>query len=626
MKHTKLFLLASPIVALAFYFQLHAAGTRFPTYQVETPLTDTTKKDSIVYETVKGLPLKPKRKINFTTSEGTWTSLDIHADGKTIVFDMMGDIFTVPATGGAAVPLLKGIAFESHPRFSPDGKRLAFISDRSGAENIWYIDFEKKDTVQLTKEKNQAFANLAWTPDGDYIVYSKGGLIQQLYMIHKNGGGGVQLIDDKNLKAIDPAVSADGRYIYYSRRNGAWNYNAQLPQYEIGQYDRENAKTATITSRYGSAFTPVVSKDGKWLVFGSRFEDKTGLLIRNLESGDEKWLAYPIQRDDQESRATMGVLPGMAFTPDSKAVLACYGGKMHRIPVDGGTPKEIPVAVNLQLELGPKVNFKYPISDVVKTQATQIRDAVPSPDGKRLAFTALNRLYTMDYPNGTPRRMTTNEFTEAQPAWSRDGKSLVFITWTPKGGDLVKINTTGTPVIQKLNKEPGLYLNPVFNNEGDKIVFERSQKEQFKASVGPGFNTSRDEICWVPANGGPVTVIANSRGRYNPHFVKGKDLIYMNNGNGDLLSIQWNGSDERIVAHVTGITPYGFAVPNTKYGPGADNCLLQESAATEPENKARNADQITLSPSGDQALAQVANELYVVTIPKTGKVVNISVA
>ncbi len=626
MKHSIFLLAAVPIFALGSYYQLQASAENSPFLQREAPLADTTKKDSVVYETVKGLPLKPQRKINFTTNEGTWTSLDVSPDGKTIVFDMMGDVFTVPVAGGTAVPLVKGIAFESHPKYSPDGKRIAFISDRSGAENLWYIDLDKKDTVQLTKEKNQAFANLSWTPDGDYIIYSKGGLVQQLYMIHKNGGGGVQLIDDKNLKTIDPAVSADGRYIYYSRRIGSWNYNAQLPQYEVGQYDRDNAKTAVITSRYGSAFTPVVSKDGKWLVFGSRYEDKTGLLIRNLATGDEKWLAYPIQRDDQESRATMGVLPGMSFTPDSKHLLACYGGKIHSIPVDGGTPKEIPVAVNLQLELGPKVNFKYPISDTVKTLATQIRDAVPSPDGKRLAFTVLNRLYTMDYPNGTPKRMTANNFTEAQPAWSKDGKSIVFITWTPRGGDLVKMNVTGNSAMQKLNKEPGLFLNPVFNNEGDKIVFERSQREQFKAAVGPGFNTSRDEICWVPANGGPLTVIGNSRGRYNPHFVKGRDLIYMNNGNGDLLSIQWNGTDEKIIAHVTGITPYGFAVPNTKYAPGSDNCLLAETSATEPETKPRNADQITLSPTGDQALAQVANELYVVSIPKTGKTVNISLA
>ncbi len=158
--------------------------------------------------------------------------------------------------------------------------------------------------------------------------------------MHKDAGSGTQLVETPGFKTIDPAVSPDGRYVYFSARNGAWTYNAPLPQYQIGVYDRDNARISTITSRYGSAFTPVLSKDGKWIVYGSRFEDKTGLVIRNIASGDEKWLAYPVQRDEQESMATMGVLPGMSFTPDSKALVASYGGKIYRIPVDGGKPTE----------------------------------------------------------------------------------------------------------------------------------------------------------------------------------------------------------------------------------------------------------------------------------------------
>ena len=176
-----------------------------------------------------------------------------------------------------------------------------------------------------------------------------------------------------------------------------------MPQYQIGVYDRENGKLKTITSRYGSGFTPVLSKDGKWLVYGSRFEDKTGLVLRNLETSDEKWLAYPVQRDEQESIAPLGVLPAMVFSPDSKALFVSYGGKIHRIPIDGSKITEIPFSVDLELELGPRLAFKYPVRDTAFQQATQIRDAVPSPDGKRLVFTVLNRLYIMDYPQWKPQ-------------------------------------------------------------------------------------------------------------------------------------------------------------------------------------------------------------------------------
>ncbi len=591
------------------------------------PGIDSTGKDTTKYTSFKDLPLKPQRMVSFNTTEGTWTSLDISPDGKTIVFDMMGDLFTVPATGGKATPLTRGIAFDSHPRWSPDGKKILFSSDRSGAENIWWIDLEKKDTFQVTKERDQNFPSATWTPDGDYIVYSKGKMQVQLYLVHKNGGAGTQLISTPaTLKTIDPAVSPDGRYIYFSKRFGPWSYNADLPQYQVGVYDRENSKLSTITSRYGSGFTPVLSKDGQWLVYGSRYEDKTGLVIRNLQTGDEHWLAYPVQRDDQESIATMGVLPGMAFTPDSKAVIAAYGGKIHRIPVDGSGPAEIPFSVDLALEMGPRLEFKYPVSDSAYGLATQIRDAVPSPDGKKLAFTVLDRLYVMDYPKGAAKRLTAHDFTEGQPAWSKDGKYLTFVSWTPQGGQIYKVAAAGGPV-QQLTKSVALYQNPVFDNSGNRIVFLRSKAQKYKEAFESGYDDSEEDLCWMPAAGGDITLIVKAESRANPHFVQGQDRIYLNNGNGDLLSIKWDGTDEKTIAHVTGITTYGISIYKHGHIDAGDNCMLSEEAAGATEvSQPSPAGVITMSPSGKRVIAQINNEIYMATIPETGKLVTISLA
>ena len=371
-------------------------------------------------------------------------------------------------------------------------------------------------------------------------------------------GSGVQLIETPGLKTIDPAVTPDGRYIYFSQRVGPWNYNAQMPQYQIGVFDRENAKSSTVSDRYGSAFTPTLSRDGKWMVYGSRFEDKTGLVLRNLVNGDEKWLAYPVQRDDQESMATMGVLPGMAFTPDNKALIASYGGKIYRLPIADGKAEEIPFTANVSLELGPRLNFKYPITDTSHAIVNQIRDAVPSPDGKKLAFTALNRLYIMDYPKGAPKRLTANEFTEAQPAWSPDGNFIVFTTWTPEGGHLYKVNVTGKNIAQQLTKEPALYENPVWNLKGDRIVFNRGKLRAYKESIGPVANSSENQLCWISSTGGGIHIIDKSNFRSNPHFVKGEDRIYLNQS-GSLLSIRWDGTDEKVHARITGITTYGIS-------------------------------------------------------------------
>lgn len=596
-------------------------------------LVDTTKKDTAKYSIYADLPLKPERMISFSTNEGTWMSVDVSPDGKTIAFDLMGDIYTIPVTGGKATPVTKGLAFDTHPRYSPDGKRLMFMSDRSGSENIWYIDFGKKDTVQVTKDRDQNFPSAAWTPDGNFIIAAKGRLEIKLWMLHKDAGTGLQLIDaPPQLKTIDPAVSHEGRYIYFSQRTGPWNYNAQLPQYSIGVYDRESAKTKTIAARYGSAFTPVLSKDGRWMVYGSRFEDKTGLVLRDLDSGDEKWLAFPVQRDDQESIATMGVLPGMAFTPDSKALIASFGGKIHRLPVDGSKATEIPFTADVNLDMGARLDFKYPISDTSHAIATQLRDAVPSPDGKRIAFTALNRLYVMDYPKGSPKRITTNEFTEAQPAWSPDGSSLAFISWTPDGGHLYRISVTGkgkqTP--QKLSKTYALYSNPVWNNKGDRIVFIQGKARSYKSALGLTASNSDNQLCWIPSSGGDITVIDHANSRANPHFVKGEDdRIYLNDNN-NLLSIRWDGTDQKIYATITGITTFGISNPDDgdhAYMNAPNVCLLSEKTAGSMELQVPSpANQITLSPDGTRAIAQVNNDIFVIIIPRTGKTALISLA
>jgi Tol biopolymer transport system component len=625
-------LLIALLLIFSFYLQ-SKANDKFYSPHHFIP-NDSTKKDTVKFTQYKNLPLKPTRKINYSTKEGSWMSLDVSPDGQTIVFDLMGDLYTMPISGGKATAITKGLAYDVHPRYSPDGKKILFISDRSGADNVWYIDFEKKDTVQLTSDVNQFFPSACWTPDGDYIIYAKGRRNIKLYMAHRKGGAGIELIEAPPfLKTIDPAISPDGRYVYFSQRRNAWNYNALLPQYEVGVYDRENAKVNTITSRYGSGFTPVLSKDGKWLVYGSRYEDKTGLVIRDLKTGEEKWLAYPVQRDEQESIAPLGVLPAMAFTPDSKFLIASYGGKFFRIPINGSSPTEIPFTADVELELGPKLEFKYPVSDTAYQESTQIRDAVPSPDGKKLAFTVLNRLYVMDYPNGTPKRVTNNDFTEAQPAWSPDGNTVAFCTWNADGGNIYKATMGAkTNSIQKLTGEPGLYQNLIYTIKGDRIAFIRSSARVYKEAYGPGYDGNEDDLCWIASSGGNVNVVDKALGRFNPHFVKGQDdRIFLTNGEGYLLSIKWDGTDEKKIARITGITTYG-SIPSKNGRPDASKmkCILDESQLDDVKEREvtppSNAIVVTMSPDGNRAMAQVNNDIYIVTIPKTGKTDNISVA
>ena len=155
-------------------------------------VVDTTKKK------MDSLPLTTTRTVAFDVSEATWLSLDVSPDGQTIVFELLGDLYTMPAAGGAAKRITWGPAFDSQPRYSPDGKRIVFLSDRSGSEEVWLCDADGKNPTALTKGGNNLFASPEWTPDGNYIVASRTtgvlGSTYELWLYHKDGGSGTAMI------------------------------------------------------------------------------------------------------------------------------------------------------------------------------------------------------------------------------------------------------------------------------------------------------------------------------------------------------------------------------------------------------------------------------------------------
>src|ERR1043166_351543 len=116
-----------------------------PALSQPSPKTDTTKKDP-----TNSLPLATTRTVRFTTAEGTWMSVDLSPDGGTIVFDLLGDLYTVPLSGGKATRIVGGNSIDVQPRYSPDGKSLVFISDRSGVEATWISDADGTHPRLLT--------------------------------------------------------------------------------------------------------------------------------------------------------------------------------------------------------------------------------------------------------------------------------------------------------------------------------------------------------------------------------------------------------------------------------------------------------------------------------------------
>ena len=587
-----------------------------------------------------GLPLTPARWAKFTTSKGTWISLDVSPDGQTIVFDLLGDLYTMPAAGGKATRLTGGIAHDMQPRFSPDGKRVVFVSDRSGDENIWVIAVDGRDTLQVSHGVESTYKSPEWTPDGQYIVVSKETFFanEKLWIYHVRGGKGLEMVQaPAGLRMLGPAFGSDPRYVWYAQRAGSWQYNAILPQYQLGVYDRETGTRTTMSARYGSAFKPALSPDGKWLAYGSRHDAETGLRIRELATGEERWLAHPIQRDEQESLATMDVLPGYSFTPDSKGIVLSYGGEIWRVPVDSGAATKVPFSVDAEVAIGPEVNFDYRITDETTFTLKQIRDAAPSPDGKRVVFSALDRLYLMDLPSGTPRRLTTQEVGEYYPAWSPDGLSIAFTTWDDNAGHVMRIPAAGGAPTT-LTRVSAFYQRPAWSPDGRKIVAIRSDARDLREAIDPFvFDGLRPEFVWVPSTGGALTVIGSTEGRTYPHFVgTDSDRLYSWGFFASdapppppgqqapspfaLVSTRLDGTDLKQHLRATWRIPYTpgpYEVSRTSDLVTPKNYDRDDR---EPGTLNATVDGVIMSPKGDLALIVANNELYVATVPKVGAV------
>ena len=555
----------------------------------------------------KGLPLKPTRKIEFTTDEGTWLSLDITPDGKTIIFDLLGDFYMLPIGGGVAKPLMTGLPFDSQPKYSPDGKKIAFVSDRSGSNNLWIANADGTKPKQLSKEQQAEIVSPIWTPDGEYVIVSKSSPTTrgaaQLWMYHKLGGSGLKISKGGGSgrptagtpragpSAFGAFPTSDGKHIYYSRRAPRGGSRLAVPRSQIVRRNRVTGEEDTITYSSGNAFRPIVSRNNKTLIFGTRYEGKTGLRIRNLISGSERWFKYPIQRDEQESRPTRDILPGYVFTPDGKEILISYGGKIRRVNVANKSVIEVPFTAKVSLDVGPSLYVQNKL-DQGSVKARIIQEPEVSPDGKRIAFSALGALYSMNLVGGNPKRVTrAPRAREFQPSWSPDGRWISYVTWSTKGGHIWKIRSDGSGRPRRLTRVAAFYRDPVWSPDGKRIVALRTTR-QTRVNHPSDFLGAQPglDIVYLPSAGGNASTIVPSRGFGRPHFSVEKDRVYVYGSQG-VVSYRFDGTDRRAIVKVVG----------KGRGP-----------------RPQPASDVRLSADGKRALALVSGQLYYLVVPYAG--------
>jgi Tol biopolymer transport system component len=573
------------------------------------------------------------REIDFRTDEGTWMSVDVSPDGQWVVFDLLAHVYRVPIGGGDAESLTQesGVAINYHPKYSPDGASIAFISDRGGQANLWVMDADGSNPRQVQTSMDTRVTMPEWTADGEYILVAQGGGIS---MYHRDGGTGVQVVDAEGGAPSWPSTSADGRYVYYQVRTGGqpvpWAVDhiddetvadAMQGANNLSRMDLATGDVTRVTSgvpsrQYrlssGGAIAGEVSPDGRYMAFARRMPDgtiewkghefgpSTALWVRDLENGSERIVMDPISQDMTEGMKTIRPLPGYSWTPDGSGIVIAQGGKIRRLDVASGDVATIDFNARVHRTISGQAYQSFRIDDG-PMPVTYTRWQTGSADGSRLAFTAGGRIYVMDLPNGTPRRLTSDSDPnfEYAPSWSPDGAWIAYTTVDETGGGHVMKIPSGGGSPQQLSQAHGEYSHTRWSPDGSEIIAtwgSGATARQRTMAHNPWY-----DLVVFPAAGGAGDRIVRIEGPtlstrtqfVRPSFGPDGRIYYPQMGTSradstKLMSIARDGSDAR--EHIS--LPF--------------------------------ADEVVIAPDGRHAAFNEGDNVYVVPIPSVGGPIGIN--
>ena len=518
-------------------------------------------------------PFGPTTPVSFETSEGTWMNLDVSPDGRRIVFDLLGDIYVMPIEGGTATRITGGPAFEMQPRFNPDGSRIAYTSDRDGLWNIWTMSPDGSNTRQVSKEARWFINSPTWSPDGQ-AIYARRHFVTtrslgagEVWMYHASGSDGLQVTrrESEQKDAGEPAISPDGRYLYYSKDvtpGTLFEYNKDPNGiiFSIIRRDLATGREQPFVSRPGGSVTPRPSPDGRHLAFIRRVRLGSQLFLRNLATGEQFPVFDKLDKDLQEAWTVHGVYPQYAWTPDNRHIVIWGQGKIWKVDVNARKGVEIPFTARVEQTITPAVRFPIRVHED-QFPVRMLRDVTVSPDGSQVAFSALGRVYARPASGGEPRPVSEasedplSDPFELDPAWSSDGRRLVFTTWHDRDLGRVVTYDIASRTTRSIVTAPGHYTEPSFSADGRWVTYRKTGTDLIRSDAG----VAEPGLYIVSADGVIAPRLVRESG-FEPQFDPSGSRLFFREQRAQfvLASVDLNGGDEVVhfqSANATDIVP-----------------------------------------------------------------------
>ncbi|HEX9692802.1 MAG TPA: hypothetical protein VGA22_11940, partial [Gemmatimonadales bacterium] len=403
------------------------------------------------------------RTLSFTTTEGTGLSFDLSPDGGWIAFDLLGQLWRLPAHGGEAVPLTDAVADAAEdldPVVSPDGRWIAFQGDRNGLEGLWLMPSDGgtprllPGTEASVRARWKSLYRPAWSRDSRQVVFLRENRLF-VYRLDEHRTVPVVLRESPAGAPVCLDWMPDGRLMALIRpRSGVglfWIFDPLTGRGSAGP-----AADSGIQLGFLNAPCPAISPDGSRIAyFVENHEGAVHLAVQAIAGGE------PVRVTDHPGLMASRV----RWTPNGREVVFVAGGRIRRVAAEGGAPRDIPFSATVAFQRDefvlPPVRFPGPGEEV---PARGHMGLALSPDGSRLALLALGRLWV--WPIGAaPRAVTDVPITAAWPTWSPDGRELA---WSAEvdGAENIRVTELGTGHTRQLTSLPGTAARPAWSPDG----------------------------------------------------------------------------------------------------------------------------------------------------------------
>jgi Tol biopolymer transport system component len=412
--------------------------------------------------------------VEVTVREGTNFAVAASPDGKTLVTDLLGSLWTIPAAGGSAKRITDVLLEAKQPSFSPDGKRIVFqgFYDADGWD-LWTIGPDKPGAERIT---SGPFDDMEpqWSHDGSRIAFSSDRKRNFDIWILDLRSGEIKQLTTNPAQDYFPAWSPDDSEIaFVSTRPapGAAPPAASAPgpgnQPPVGIWaiNVETKAERFIGASKGRLSAPVWTPDGKQVLY-------------NIIAGGSSTIELPsapvVKGED--------IFPFRLQFISGKEFLYTADGKIRRRSLDGGPVAEIPFSAVVPLHRVPITKNQHDFSSKPRKALGIVRPVV-NPDGKRVAFDALGDIWIMDI-GSKPKRITNDRFLDADPAWSPDGSKLVFSSDRAETGNLdLWIHDLKSGAEKRLTREPLADYGANWSPDGKRIAFLSMLPHQQGAAV-----------------------------------------------------------------------------------------------------------------------------------------------